>query len=264
MRSVYLLILLLSFGTKAEGFCDEGVVNTIKTAYPKAAKAKNTLQRVMKLGDSKARVASISKYGSQCKVWPAFPDLAIVAAGIVDEESVGKLFDLEIFIVSIKDNKIISHYVDKGVLATDRRDRASIKLDTAYYKLNDSTIAFGVRVSKDGFTNLELYTFKDGIINKVMKNLIVSDFFGETGTTCAGWFTEKKRVVLIEKEQSFGFNNLKVKTTHRDFDKERKVKSDEDSSCFETNNKYKRYSNILKFDGKSYVVPTKPNRLKGY
>jgi len=263
MRFVYLLILLFSFGTKAEEFCDKGVINTIQKAYPNAVKPKESWQREMKLGDSKARVASISKSGSQCKVWPAFPELAIVAFGIEDQVDL-KLYDLEIFIVSIKDNKIVSHYLDKSVLGADRSHYSPIKLDTAYYKLNDSTIAFGVRVSKDGFTNLELYTFNDGSIKKVMKNLIVSNSYGETGTSCAGWFTDIKRTVLIEKQKSSGFYNLKVKTTHRDFDKEKKVKSDDDSPCFETNDKYKRYSNVLKFDGKSYPVPSEPNNLKGY
>lgn len=263
MRFVLLLILLFSFGIQANEFCDEGIVNTIQKAYPNSVKPTETWQREMALGDSKERIASISKSGSQCKVWPAFPELAIVAFGIEDQDD-GKLYDLEIFIVSIKDNNIVSHYIDKWVLGADRSHYSPIKLDTAYYKLNDSTIAFGVRVSKDGFTNLELYAFKDGNIKKVMEHLVVSDSYGETGTSCAGWFTDIKRIVIIEEQKSSGFYNLKINTTHRDYDKERTVSSDDDSPCFETNNKYQRYSNILKFDGTSYPVPTEPNMLKGY
>jgi hypothetical protein len=262
MRILLLLVLLFSFTVKAEGFCDIGVVDTIKQAYPKAGE---NIGDKIKFNDKEAKIASLDINHSQCKVWPAFPELAIIAVSVeAERHAETDFYDLELFIVSLKDNKIIEHYIDKDL--RKRRSSISIKLDTAYYKLNDSNIAFAVRTtisslptSRSVFKSSEeffnLYTFQDNKIKKVMTNLRMKIFFGErkNKTTCAGRFEDDKRILIIDKKKSSGFYDLKVKRKVRKFYRVAK----QNNECSDTDGKTYNYgASYIKFDGQKYKIPS--------
>ena len=213
---------------------------TIKQAYPNASfiNYDGTFNdgTEVKLNDERGRELDLDydwHYG--CKVWNAHPDLAIVAfkaeAEFDSETSEYPMEeDLELFIVSLKDKKIVAHFVEKESVPNDA-DAAmrfeSLKIDTAKYKLNKSTVAFGLRVITDLKTRsqrgrneaISLYVYENGTIKKLLDNFSVSGDSGELfDGFCTGNFGRHEDVIIVnEKQVSNGLYSLIVKSNYESF-----------------------------------------------
>lgn len=123
-----------------------------------------------------------------CKVSPQNKDLIYVALASNPENNPhiqGELFyDFTIAIVDTEKNSVTASY--KGKLeedATLRIDESTLSIDTANYKLNDQTRAFGVDVRSDyspscaegGFgTRRTLYVQEGKKIRPILQDLIMS------------------------------------------------------------------------------------------
>jgi hypothetical protein len=92
----------------------------------------------------------------------------------------------------------------------------SITIDTAPYRLNKKSRAFGIRISYRGSSrvnpygseSLSLFIKKGNTLKKVVNNLIVYEEIGEWDGMCAGEFNEEKSILIISKKKSNGFSNI--------------------------------------------------------
>lgn len=261
MRYLFLILLLSTSAAKAENFCSNGIFETIAQAYPRASMAGD--EKVL-LNDKSNRTVFVDGYTSKCKVWPAFPNLAIIAikADVEYDEEISReavTADLEIFIVSLESKKIITHYIEQDALFSDAVYVSSIELDTANYKLNNSLVAFGLRVNRSGsssvnpfhFKTISLYSYENSSLKKVLDNMIVSKFYGEYDGNCRGSFTDSKSIIIVKsKKLTSGFFPLVVKTT-----KDRKKTILKNGDCVDVDKARDKQVHVLKSDGIVYNVP---------
>jgi len=192
----------------------------------------------------------------QCKIWPANPQLSILAWEIEDssrKSNQEKLDgDIQIVIASTQTGKIVAKYTDQGALFNDAFEAGGVKLDTALYKLNDSITAFGVRYSRNGrhssVQNMNLYILKDNNIQKVLKDLRMGHDNNESLGGCRAYTQESKSFIIIQdKKVKNGFASLLVKSTEID--------NEQDNNCEIISSEKLKKSTSLSFDGKQYLVP---------
>jgi hypothetical protein len=132
---------------------------------------------------------------------------------------------------------------------------ASIKIDTAPYKLSENKRAFGVRInfynsSQPNPYNKETISLfvKDGkTLKKVLNHFTIQLFNGETDTTCYAEFTKQEKVLIIKEEKSNNYFNILVKN------KISAIFRDEDTNgeCQENIN-ITTETKTLKFNGQHY------------
>ncbi|CAM3682965.1 hypothetical protein VA7868_04241 [Vibrio aerogenes CECT 7868] len=256
------LLLLFSAASHAAGFCDHGVLNTLMKAYPHAEMG--DYGERLHLHDKRQRIVSLYDTVTQCKIWPARPELAIIAVkadtAFNEEESREAIdADLELFIVSVKQNKILSHYTERGTLSSDAIYVSQIKLDTARYKLNENTTAFGVRILKSGSSSvnpfsmelLSLYFYDHQQVSRVMSYLKVSSDGGEYDGRCDGDFSSDKSVIMMGKnKQHDHFAPLIVKTTRQSY-----TTTMVQGECIQSNQPEQKLTHILRYRQGIYQVP---------
>ena len=142
---------------------------------------------------------------------------------IVDKDEYdGKTFDAYILIVENETGKITNKFYEKESWISDAVRLENIEIDTAPYRLNDDTRAFGVRVKYTGSSRanpyaseqISLFIPHEDALVRVLKNYEIAGFRGEWDTNCEGEFTDKKEIFVIGEDKTNGFNNIIVKYTY--------------------------------------------------
>ncbi|WP_260258647.1 hypothetical protein [Vibrio intestinalis] len=250
------LLFVATASQASEDFCANKSSKIIKQLYPNYSPDEN---RNPKLNDELNRsLASI-----ECKVWPANPKLAILALkadhpSTFEESREAETSDLIVLMVSTETNTILSVHTEDDALFSDAIYVTGIEIDTAYYKLANDTVAFGIKEYRSGSssvypfhnTSMSLYTYKRGRINKVLDNMQVQKFAGEWDTHCEGKSGEDKRIIIIQKQSNQGYANLLVKTTTT---KWQTLLTGDECSDVVTNTDKQQIT--LKYDGHAYPVP---------
>ncbi|WP_143169259.1 hypothetical protein [Vibrio quintilis] len=232
------------------------------TAYPQAKP--DQYGENLTLHDKRHGRIALNDRMTQCKIWPAHPELAIIVVKTdieFDPEISGEATnaDLELFITSVKNKRILAHYTKAGALSSDAFYVSQIKLDTARYQLNPATTAFGVRVTRNGSSSvypfntevLNLYTYRQHQITKVMDNLQTKSYSGVNEGQCNSEFSTEKSIILIGKEtHQSGFASLTVKTTRQDF-----ADTMDEGACVQTKQKTQKDKHVIHFSHGAYQVP---------
>ena len=272
-----LSVLLLSFTANADDFCQQNLLPILKQAYPAATvltSDDNAGEAYrLELNDEYKRAVDLG-YSTQalCKVWPAKPELTLLAIKLdhFEEEPQGwaaATADLEILVVSTQSKQILARLVQPDALFSDAIIVDYIALDTPRYHLNDNITAFGVTVKRSSRSSpnpynskaLSLFQFNDNQmadkkISLLVDNLVVSQFGGESDTHCAGEFWQTKRILIIDKaqEKAPNLSPITVKTQIKHY---RSVYDGESTECIDQTIDIKKQSSKLHFDGTHYPVP---------
>lgn len=146
----------------------------------------------------------------------------LVLPRIVEQDEEGNMtFDSYILIINNKSGKIINKFFEKKAWFSDAVRLDAIGLDFAPYKLNESTRAFGVRLSYSGSsrpnpyseTLLSLFIPSGDSLLRVLKDCSMSSYHGDWDTNCNGNFTSEENVLILSENKNNGFKDLIVKST---------------------------------------------------
>jgi hypothetical protein len=134
-----------------------------------------------------------------------------------------------------------------------------IKIDPDSYKLNDSTLAFGVRVNYFGASKVNPYYRQDLSLfikeGKKLKNMLpnfaVEDSGGEVNDACESEIINNSKEFIISEENTNGFFDINVIERIT----ETTTFINDNGDCNEKNVDYTK-SRLLKFNGKTYTLDT--------
>lgn len=194
----------------------------------------------------------------QCKIWPANPQLALLAWQLDDTNYVAydeqDNSDIQIVIASAATGKIISQFIDESAMINDAIKSGNLTLDTAQYKLNQSTTAFGLRYSQSSLQYLNLYTFKNNKVEKILKDVLINvKYREELINGCSALTREYKSFIIMQnKKMKNGFASLLFKKTLTDG---KIIPVAGTDSCEKGPSKTTKDSAVLTFDGTRYNVP---------
>ncbi len=165
-------------------------------------------------------------------------------------------FVLDAYIVVIDNatGKIICKFIEPNAWTSDALMLSSISIDTGLYHLNNTTRAFGVRVSYNGSsrpnpfseTQLSLYIIDKNSLKLVLNNYSISRSGGEWDTNCAGEFEDRNSTFDIDKTQTNNYNNIIVKTTTV-----KSISTPTNDDCVSKETTKKSTSKLI-FNGKEY------------
>lgn len=239
--------------------CPSRLYDLLKAAYPDAESETGDDGELLRTNDEQPRWIRLDEVA--CKVWPASPDKTLIAVRLyrqaayaLDEETT----DLEVLVADSARARILQRYRENDALTADAIRISSVTLDTARYRLNEDTIAFGVRVGYSGSsranpyasTVLSLYAAKGDALRPVLKKLEVSRERGEWDTNCVGEFESAQRTVAIDAKRDHGYAGLLINGVE---ETRRNVVEGED--CTDVAGPKKKTSARLAFDGREYAVP---------
>jgi len=171
-----------------------------------------------------------------CKIAPQNKNLMYVAlaSNPTDNNNYGEAtYDFTIAILDIKKNIVISSYKDKMEEdAAFRLGKSNLRIDTANYRLNDKTRAFGIDLISDyipncgdgGFGNIRTLYIEEGKkIRPILSGLIMSDwrYLVEGASRCNSEISdsvipiikESNITISIAETMTNGFKDLIINRT---------------------------------------------------
>ncbi|MBT2747941.1 MULTISPECIES: hypothetical protein [unclassified Lysobacter] len=238
--------------------CDERVYDLLKAAYPGAADETGDNGEFLRTAGKNARWIKADEVA--CRVWPASPDKTLLAVRLRHEaaDNDTETADLEVLVADSKQPRILQRYREDEALQSDAIRISALTLDTARYRLNETTTAFGVRVEYSGSsranpygsTQLNLYVADGDTLRPVLRKLEVALDRGEWDTNCAGEFETVKRTVAIDAKRDRGYAGLRVASVE---EARRNVAKGEDCADLPVS-KHQRVARLA-FDGREYTVP---------
>lgn len=197
---------------------------------------------------------------SICKVWPARPELTLIAVPLVrtEHDSHGET-DLEVLLLDSARQDFVARLVEPNRLDWDAIYVTRLAFDTAPYRLRGDDLAFGLRISRENGsrvnpfneTQLHLYEFEARRLRLLLGELPVALSWGEWDTNCTGEFSETKGVVIItERIGNHGYRDLRLKDTRV----ERRMAL-VDGQCQTVEESTHRYQLPIEYDEERYLLP---------
>lgn len=196
-----------------------------------------------------------------CKVWPANPDLLLVAVPLMqdtpDPEN-GHVGDLDVLVLDKQTLQVRQRRRLVGLMSDDAVRIAGLAFDTARYDVAPDQRAFGIRIEREGAsranpfdeTSLRLFTVHANELRLVLDGMIVNHSSGEWDTTCAGEFSEIAVSLAIGDTQRRGYRNLIATESYS-----ASRASVQQGGCEEKTIKQGKTRHTLSFDGKRYRIP---------
>lgn len=196
-----------------------------------------------------------------CKVWPANPDLLLVAVPLMqdtpDPEN-GHVGDLDVLVLDKQTLQVRQRRRLVGLMSDDAVRIAGLAFDTARYDVAADQRAFGIRIEREGAsranpfdeTSLRLFTVHANELRLVLDGMIVNHSSGEWDTTCAGEFSEIAVSLAIGDTQRRGYRNLIATESYS-----ASRASVQQGGCEEKTIKQGKTRHTLSFDGKRYRIP---------
>lgn len=157
------------------------------------------------------------------KVMPYDTDKSIVVIPKISHKEDENFFimDANIVVIDHLTHEIVYRYHKSDAWTSDAMQLTDITIDTAPYRLNPSTRAFGIRVSYMGSsrvfpfseTVISLFIPKEDRLVKILDNYPVSLFRGENDMSCVGYSEWTENILMISNRQTNGYNNIISKST---------------------------------------------------
>lgn len=263
-RRTLFLILAASFSLDAAAMdCQARLSEWLHVAYPDAVRDTDSIGDLLSIDGARPRV--IRPNLAVCKVWPAAPEkmLLVVRLGhpaASDFDVDGETADLEVLVADSTSPRILQRYRENRALQMQGSAIriSSVTIDTARYRLNDSTTAFGVRIGYSGVsraspysrTVLNLYASDGKRLRPVLRKLEVALDRGDWDTQCAGEFESAQRTIAIDGKRDHGYAGLvinSIEETRRNLPK--------GEECADVPGPKNKTSARLAFDGREYAVP---------
>jgi len=270
MKAVLLALLI---GTSAVGLsparadtasCAEAARAVLGLAYPSAQPSADGTQLLLagRFAIELPSDGAGSPHETICKVWPARPDLLLMAVPLIDtKQSTGdeNFGDLDLLVVDAKTREIRQRLREPGLMEDDAIAIHRIELDTAAYRLKPDLLAFGLRIisaNNSGVaplreTTLQLYSTENSRLRRVLDKLYVSSDHWEEGDDCTGQGESGALTLSMGAMGRKGYRDIVV-TEKGSTDADRPGKGD---ACVTrvTHRSNQTYS--LVYDGTNYVIP---------
>ena len=243
--------LLLASLAQADD-CRQQLSSLIEIAHPG-----HTASQVLE--DERGRYR-VDAEQSICKVWPARPELTLIAMPLVraEHDSHGET-DLEVLVLDNARQAFVARLVEPNLLDWDAIYVTRLAFDTAPYRLRGDDLAFGLRISRENSsranpfseTQLHLYELAAERLRPLLGELPVALSWGEWDTSCTGEFSETKGVVIItERIGNQGYRDLRLKDTRV----ERRMAL-VDGQCQTIEESTHRYQLPIEYDEERYLLP---------
>ena len=240
--------------------CQHRSYDLLRAAYPGAVGETGDEGELLRTAGASTRWINLGKV--VCKVWPAAPDKTLLVVPLQHDAATGldvDTADLEVLVVDSARPRVLQRYRENDALTSDAVQISSLSLDTARYKLDERTTAFGVRIgyrgssraNPYGSTVLNLYAADaGGKLRPVLSKLEVEKERGEWDTNCAGEFETVRRTIAIDPKRDHGYAGLRVDSVA-----ERRRNVAQGDECADLPGKTGKSSLRLAFDGRRYAVP---------
>ncbi|MFI8745900.1 hypothetical protein ACIGKL_12155 [Pseudomonas sp. NPDC077186] len=197
---------------------------------------------------------------SICKVWPARPQLTLMAMLLVreEEDDYGDA-ELEVLVLDSAKQSFLARLVEPNRLDWNAFHVEDMTFDTAPYRLRGDDLAFGVRISRRNSsranpaheTRLDLYELEAQSLRPLLGELPVFLSWGEWDTSCTGAFSETKGVVIItDRVGNQGYRKLLLKDTRV----ERRMALI-DGECRTVEESTHRYQLPIEYGDERYLLP---------
>lgn len=203
-------------------------------------------------------------YDFDLKILPNNAKRALVAmAKYNGPHPSGEVFtcDLIVLLIDADTHKIIDRYEEPEAYVSDAYYLAHVKLDVANYAVADNVRAFGVRSEFRGSsqvfpswgTSIAMFSIKNNKITQILDDYPMNDGLGERDMgSCTYDGEELTSVLILQKEKTNGYYNLKVKTV-KTIKKIRNPKNPT-GDCVDHSTKLKPTYKILTFANGKYTL----------
>lgn len=248
----YLLILLLSTVSYLE--------------VRAAAKAADSLLISQVLKALQIPMGKTKEEFIRSKPMPNDPGKTIVSIPVLaTEEDDGYSYTMDAYflVVESRTGKILQQYYEEGYWESDAVRLEDIGIDTAPYRLNPQTRAFGITTQFVGSSGpnpfsqntMSLFIQQGNTLVKVVDKLVLEQYNGEWDMRCAGVFENKKTRIEVSSIKTNGYADLVLhsKTTNTESFK----KAEE---CEEKVVKSKLNRSLLKFSKGGYHLSPAKNK----
>ncbi|WP_434136776.1 hypothetical protein JQR88_23400 (plasmid) [Pseudomonas luteola] len=199
---------------------------------------------------------------STCKVWPAKPGITLAAVALnarrEDDPERGGQEDLEVLMIDSTSYQILARRYETSRLNYEEIKTGELTLDTAPYRLNSDTLAFGLRISRYSDSRVEIF-YESGLsiyipegerLVAVLDDLKVDSYTEERSERCTGDYSKINATVSLGESTSHGFRSLVVNNTIHTYTTEQRSMSDCETIREQTSHK----RDTLIFDGSRYQV----------
>lgn len=202
--------------------CSTRGTDIIRQAYPTAHNVSEWTFRVGHETIALPTDASGNPHELICRTWPARPELMLVAAPLMTSKADdGNTGDVELLVVETDSLKLKQRLRLPGLLTDDAFFVSRVALDTAYYRLSGSDLAFGLRIERRGSsgpnpfgeTTLWLFVIDDAALRPVLDNIVVAGHQGEWDTNCTGEFQTTKRTLAMGHSSPNGYSDIMITET---------------------------------------------------
>lgn len=256
--SLSLSCSVLFSSATAAAECQSRVEDLLRAAYPGASIETGDEGELLRVERPQKRWIQPAEV--VCKVWPAAPDKTLLAVPLRHEAAKGPdgdVSDLELLVADSKRPRILQRLREDEALRSDAIYITGLTLDTARYRLDERTTAFGVRVEYTGSsrpnpygsTTLSLYVPEGASLRRVLDPIEVSSSRGEWDTNCAGEFSETQRTLAMDTKRDNGYAGLMVNSVHQE---RRNVEQGGD--CKSVDSPVSKTQQRLRYDGRRYPL----------
>ncbi|MDR1349427.1 MAG: hypothetical protein LBJ59_01350 [Zoogloeaceae bacterium] len=187
--------------------------------------------------------------------------VVVIPQRVDEEDDEGTSLFFHVLVIDNASLELRARFQERREFDAIGFDRVGI--DTANYRLNDQTRAFGVRlhvknsssVNPYSSTSLSLFVLdKDkNALRRVLRGFEVSSSSAEWDGTCAGVFFSREGTLAMSRQKTRGFNDIIVKIRNT----ERVTRLGADGECVDKENRGAAPDMSLKFNGEEYM-PEQP------
>jgi len=242
--------------------CADAARAALRQAYPTAQPSSDGRQLLLsgRFAIELPSEGTGSPHETICKIWPAQPDLMLMAVPLIDtkqstdNENFG---DLDLLVIDAKTGEMRQRLRQPGLMEDDAVAVYRIEFDTAAYRLKPDLMAFGLRITSannSGIdplseTALQLYVVENGRLRAVLDRFGVSSSLSELGGDCIGQGEREALTLSMGRVGREGYRDIVV-TENGSTQADRKGK---DGACLTrvTHRSKRTYS--LGYDGTRYV-----------
>ncbi len=197
-----------------------------------------------------------------CRVWPADTRLTLIAVPLLGPEEAngdGQAGDLDILVIDSNTLQARAALRLADAVSSDAIRVDGIYLDTARYRLDADTRAFGVRVTRSGSSRanpfgeeqLQLFVHDGSRLQAITNPIVMQSNGGEWDTNCTGEFQQRSRTLEVGPTPAQGWATLYIRERGEDTEQ----REDAGGNCSETRTALpaKRYT--LTPQGQHYPLP---------
>ncbi|WGQ10051.1 hypothetical protein QG516_00075 [Pedobacter gandavensis] len=199
------------------------------------------------------------------KAMPNDPGKTIFSIPVLVSEEGGSSYTMDAYVLVVESatGKILQKYDEEGYWESDAVRIEDIGIDTAPYRLNPQTRAFGITTQFVGSsspnpfsqTTISLFVPQGNTLIKVVDKLVLEQYNGEWDMHCAGVFENKMTNIEVSSSKTNGYADLLINSKITNTES---FKMGEECEAKVVKNKLNK--SVLKFSRGSYHISPPRNK----